>query len=229
MNFLKLFVVKTLSLIRLDFLYIVLSKNGYFISTGWLKSFFYRKIIDRNNMPIPWWTYSSIKFVDQRLTKDMEIFEFGAGFSSLWLSKRVKSITAIENNKEWLDYIKKKNIPNIELIYSDTNNRKYVDIAFLPIENNEISYGSAISKTNKKFDIIIIDGVDRNKSIKYAIDSLKINGVIIIDNLEYSDKITEALLLLKDFKSLEFWGLAPSVSHESGTGIFYRENNCLSI
>jgi stage III sporulation protein SpoIIIAA len=80
------------------------------------------------------------------------------------------------------------------------------------------------------FEIIIIDGINRNDCMVKALQNLKPEGVLIIDNVErneYRSAINN--LINKGFKIIEFKGMAPGVSTSSITAILYREGNCLGI
>lgn len=76
------------------------------IDDGWFKSYYKKESIDKEYNPIPWNTYPFIKFIGPRLKKNLNVFEYGCGNSTLWYSKRVKSIIAVENDKDWFEKIK---------------------------------------------------------------------------------------------------------------------------
>ena len=69
-------------------------------------------------LEIPWNTPGAIYRLDELLTKDMTVLEFGAGGSTLFYSNRVKHVTSIESQKGWykkvLDAVKGR--INVELI-----------------------------------------------------------------------------------------------------------------
>ena len=91
-------------------------------------------------------------------------------------------------------------------------------------------YSNEILTTDKKFDIIVIDGRERIKCTKNAVNAIKEEGIIIFDNSDVpSYKI--ALDFLKDngFKELEFRGMGPCSSIIWSTSIFYRDKNCFLI
>jgi precorrin-6B methylase 2 len=224
---------KILRILRIDFILLFLGSRSYLITKGWFKSSFKKSCLDSNNDPIPWWTYSAIKFLDRRLNNDLSVFEFGAGFSTIWLANRVKSVTSVENDLSWIHLIKKQIPSNVEIIYSETNStkNKYGTITFLELGNTHFNYSKEILRDSKKYDIIIIDGIDRNNCIKTALERLSDNGVIIVDNLELEHLMSEGLKLLykNDFKLIDFWGLSAGIAHETGTGIFYKNSNCIGI
>ena len=190
-------------------------KSGL-VDDGWFNSFNTKQAIDKNKKPIPWCTYPFIKFIEPRLKKDFSVFEYGSGNSTLWYAERVGEILSIEDNKEWYE-LNSKRIPN---------NAK---ILFHSLQYNG-EYSGAASGSNKKFDIIIIDGRDRVNCTKKSLEALKENGVIIFDNSDlpqYSDGIN--FLIDLGFNKIDFLGLSPVTPHNNCTSIFYKANNCLGI
>ena len=73
-------------------------KSGHFLSS--IQS----KAVDKNNKPIPWYTYSCIDFLQTFSFKNKKILEFGSGQSSIWWSKFSQEVHSLEDN----DYYEKK-------------------------------------------------------------------------------------------------------------------------
>lgn len=190
--------------------------NGYLIDTGWINSFIKKEPVDKYNSPIPWLTYPAINFLSERLNRDFLMFEYGSGNSTLYYSKIVKKVIAVEHNKAWYEKIKSRLSENSEII-------------FVNFDYNEI-YCQTIKSTNQKFDIIIIDAEDRVNCIKNCLNNISENGVIILDDSE-REEYNEGIEFLKqnEFKRLDFRGISAGFIHQKITTIFYRESNCLNI
>ncbi len=183
---------------------------------GWFESFNTKKSIDKNGNPIPWGTYSFIKFIEPRLKKDFKVFEFGSGNSTLWYAKRVSEITAVENDLEWYKNVSSSMPPNAQMIYCEL---KY-----------DGDYCRQVVKQNKQYNIIIIDGRDRNNCVKNSINFLTNDGIIVYDNTQLAEYASSIEFILQNgFKRLDFNGLLPVVAHNNTTTIFYRNENCLNI
>ena len=190
--------------------------SGYLYEIGWIESFKRGIPVDKDGDPLPWVTYSFIDFISERLNKNMDIFEYGSGNSTLWYAKRVNSVISIEHDKKWFEKLK-NNIPkNVTIYYK------------------KLIYGGEYAKFPKilerKFDLVIVDGRDRVNCIKYSLDVLKSKGVIVLDDSErviYKDGIR--FLIEKDFKRLDFWGISPGLFYKKCTTIFYKSDNCLGI
>ena len=190
--------------------------NGSLIENGWYKSFYDKQSIDINNQPIPWCTYPFIKFIEPRLKKDFVAFEFGCGNSTLWYSKKIKSIKSVEHNKEWYNKMCKQIPSNSIIVYKDLN------------EDGE--YAKEALNSNAVYHIVIIDGEDRNNCLRHSLLKLTHDGIIIFDNTDREDYLPSYQLLeTSGFKRIDFTGMAPIINFNSCTSIFYRANNCLGI
>lgn len=193
---------------------------GYLKDNGWWDSFRQHKPVDENNNPLPWTTYSFIDFIKDRLSSDLEMFEFGCGNSTIFFAKKVKHITSVEHEKSWYDIVSEKKPSNSKIILA---------------ENNSVAYCTSISKENKQFDIIFNDGLFRNECTKEAVSCLSHRGVIIIDDSERTnnnaENYNESFELLKEngFKRIDFWGFSPSCFYKKATTVFYKPGNCLNI
>lgn len=181
---------------------------------GWFKSFRNKCPVDQNGLPLPWWTYSIISFLENRLGDHFRVLEFGCGYSSLWLSNRVGEVISIENKMSWANYIKSKAPSNLEIITCEC------------LEE----YASSYLKKHGEFHILIIDAGNRMECAKSSISSLSEDGIVIWDDTEESDW-PEIKNYMKSLGYLEvsFAGLKPQVIHYSRTTIFYKEQNCLGI
>ena len=193
-----------------------LKKSGPLKDDGWFRSFTEEASIDAEGAPLPWLTYPAIEFIKKRINKDLSVFEYGCGGSTLWWAPRVREVVSVEHDKKWYDKVVSKvpdnvSINHIELVYGG-------------------NYSKKITEFKNKFDIIVIDGRDRVNCALNCLDALTLNGVIIWDNSdrpEYSDGYT--YLTEHGFNKIEFVGMCPVVNFKTETGIFYRQNNIFNI
>jgi hypothetical protein len=196
--------------------YYFLAKN-HLKKSGWRKSVFKKMPVDRNSNELPWLTYSCIYFLDSRLYKELTVFEYGSGNSTLWFSNRIKKIVSVEHSKKWYVYMKEK--------FSGSSNIEYF---FRDLESG--SYQKEILNYTKTFDIIIIDGRKRVDCSLNSLGALKDDGVILWDNsdrMKYSKGYD--FLLSNGFRRIDFWGMGPVSAHSWCSSVFYRETNCLKI
>lgn len=192
-----------------------LATKGYFEEKGWNISYIKKQSLDADGSPIPWLTYSFLDFLKGRLNSEMTLFEYGSGNSTLFFSKILKKVDAVEDDIEWFNKIKAL-MPN------------NVNIQYHSLENTE--YENCILNAEEEYDLIIIDGRKRVKCLKNSIKKIKPHGVIILDDAERI-KYTEAFAFMKEngYKNIPFSGIAIGAIHPKETTVFYREENCLNI
>jgi hypothetical protein len=190
--------------------------EGYLYDIGWTNSIITGNIVDQLNKPLPWVTYPFIQFIDNKLNKEFEIFEFGSGNSTLYYAGKTCLVNSVEHDRFWYDKIKSSMPPNVSLFYCELE------------KGGDYCWYAA--KTGKGYDIIVVDGRDRVNCCVNSIAALKANGVLILDDSE-REKYTAGVnfLTAKGFKKIDFWGTAPTVNYLKCTSLFYRENNCLGI
>ncbi len=172
--------------------------------------------IDRNENPLPLYTYPAIEYLKSLNFKNKKIFEFGSGNSTLfWLNKGAK-VTSIEDNEIWF-----KNLT--QEIDSNKNHK------FIFAQGKE--YINYILKIDTKYDVIIIDGSqNRFECTKVAINKIKKDGIIIIDNSDWFENSTKLVRDELDFLQIDFYGFRPSKPNTSVTSFFFsRESKLQSI
>lgn len=188
-------------------------RGTYLNDTGWYRSFQKRIPVDADDQPLPWYSYPAIKFLEKRIQPEWHIFEYGCGNSSIWWSKRVARVLSCEHDKEWHERVTKILPDNATCVYKGAS-----------------SYAEAASEQTEKFDVVIIDGIERVECARHAAKAVKDGGVIIWDNadrLDYAEGYE--FLIGLGFKRLGFEGLGPIVMIPTETAIFYRADNCLGL
>jgi len=190
--------------------------KGYLASIGWFTSFDNQQAMDENGEPLPWVTYSFIDFIRPRLHKDLTIFEYGSGSSTIFYAKNVKRVVSVEHDEAWFNKIVKSKPGNAEMI-------------FCKLERGG-AYAQKAAALGEKFDIIIVDGRDRVNCCKKSIEALSPAGVIVLDDSERKD-YAEAMSFFKEkgFKELSFSGISPGLFYLKATAVFYKADNCLDI
>jgi hypothetical protein len=198
------------------FPFIVLGRKGFLKEIGWIRTVRERLPITKDGKPIPWFTYSAINFLQERLDQEMNVFEYGSGYSTLWWASHVSWVVSCEHDKQWYEKIKKVVPPNVDLHY----------VKLLPGGD----YCQFISKYKDRFDVVVIDGKDRVNCAKNSLSALKRDGVIVWDNsdrLGYQEGYNH--LLDNGYKRIDFYGMGPINPMAWCTSIFYKQENCLEI
>lgn len=128
----------------------------------------------------PWLTEQANEILQQIVNnrEKLRVFEYGMGASTLWFlqQKNVSLLHSVEHDPEWFDFISK------EVIKAHLPNSKIVELM-----NRAQPYHSAIHGNNdfdRQYDIILIDGRNRNLCIQSSLLHCAPNGCIILDNSE---------------------------------------------
>lgn len=185
------------------------------IEIGWVRSCIQKMPYAQDGSPIPWWSYSAIYFLENRLSPTMRVFEYGSGNSTLWFAQRVESVAAVEHSRGWHDRL----LPSLP---------KNARLLLQPLAETK-DYENSILRVGGLFDVVVIDGRRRNECAESVLQALAPHGVLVWDNSERERYRTgHDSLIYQGFRTLEFSGMGPSHS-ACFTTIYYRDGNCLGI
>ena len=182
--------------------------------TGWFLSFLPGRSAFSEGMP--WVNFEAKKWLDSYLTKEMNVFEWGSGGSTLYLASRVKSLVSVEHNPEWHSRIdnllREKKLDNCRYILKEpqvdvdgsyfSTSKRYKGLSFK-------EYCQIIELyPDNFFDLVVVDGRARPFCISLAIEKIRAGGFLFLDDsdgLEYS----EGIKLLKNWPRNDFQGPKP--------------------
>jgi len=156
---------------------------------GFLKS-------SRGNIPctedgrvIPMYTYPCYEYLRSIDWSTATVFEFGAGFSTVWWNETAKSVVSgVEHNEEWFKSIS-SSLPNAKLTL-ETDKNKYINAC------------------SGMYDVIVVDGEHRADCASHAIEHLNEGGMIILDNTDIYDT-AKNILDDADLIPMHFHGFKP--------------------
>jgi hypothetical protein len=205
-----------LQLLKIESL-VALYRHSALKDDGWFRSFHDKSSVDASGNPIPWLTYPMIDFITPRLSKSMDVFEFGSGQSTLFFASRVNSVVSVENDMEWVGVMQAKAPKNVDIIYHE----------MVPGG----AYSRAIAETRQKFHIITLDGRDRVNCALNVIssDALHDDGIIIFDDTDRDDYSEAYSALIENgFKRMDYFGMAPIIDFKKCSSIFFRKTDFLT-
>ena len=168
---------------------------------------------------LPGLALPAICFLDEYLTKDMRVLEWGSGASTIFFAMRC-AVTAVEHSEEWFEtvvaalrYRDNRHIPYRVLRkpndgfdpefmshqpgYESVNFRDYVEGIW--------------DATNECYDVILVDGRARCACLKAAPGKLKKGGLLILDDSQrpqYHRAMAEI-----DWPVMHFEGCIPYYKH----------------
>lgn len=168
-------------------------------------------ICDQSGEIVPWMSSPAIEYLKKNLRADFSVFEFGCGSSTIFFSKRCKIVRGIETRSEWLSMLNSMKLQNVKISLMNDG-----------LTNPE--YEKSITKDDQKFDVIVIDSIKRSSCAINAINALKSGGLIILDDSERDNyrKIFD-FFKEKNFRQIDFPGIAPGQMRSKNTSIFFLE------
>ena len=192
------------------------SKRSYLKETGYIRSVRTGVPCKQDGSPIPWMNYNVISFLEKRLSRDLTLFEYGSGNSTLFFAAHVGRVVSVEVTRQWYEYLKTITPDNVTLMLHE------------PFDSE--TYLKTAEQQNRKYDIVVIDAEERTRCLRSAPRYLSEKGVIILDDTQgqdYYDNLDAAIP--HDFRRLDFIGLKPGSPRGHQTTILYRDHNCLGI
>ena len=135
------------------------------------------------NLLYPYYTEPSLEIIDYFDFSDKSVLELGMGASTIWWSKKAKSVVAVDDNPQWYNMVveglNEKNSHNVHAIFAE-----------------ELQYYTLPLKTMGVFDLIIVDGSFRKECLELiSKQNLSQDGMVILDNLEFMPEAIEIPLL----------------------------------
>jgi hypothetical protein len=182
--------------------------------SGHFKSSFRRAAVSPTGEPLPWYTFPCIDFLRLRNFSGRSVLEFGGGQSSVWWGRQASRVVTFEGDQAWYRRIRSGMPANVDL--------RLVTGATPEARVNEIR--SALREVgDAKFDVVVIDGLDRRQLVSIACEQLAPGGIVICDNSEgygFHDALSG-----RGLSRVEFYGHAPGVLLPHCTSIVFRENS----
>jgi FkbM family methyltransferase len=175
----------------------------------------------------PWITFAAARFLEQQVSLDSRVFEYGAGGSTLFFSQRVTELVTVEHDRQWLQETASKvrwhparcwrahlvqPVARSEPMRHDADDPEAyasTDPRFRGMSFRH--YASTIDRyPDNYFDVVLIDGRSRPACFKHAVAKVKFGGLIVLDNAERPQYafVEEAARKL-GFETAEFWGPGP--------------------
>jgi hypothetical protein len=201
---------------------------------------------DNNRSPItderPWIAFAATRFLDSILRRDMKVYEYGSGGSTLFFAARVQEVVSTEHNKDWYlkvtEAIQRKKLSNSSIRLFEpvpglsvgqdasdpesycSGDQQYRGLSFREYASSIDSYPEGY------FDVVFIDGRARPSCFKHAEKKVKEGGYVILDNAEtpYYSFIHDAARD-KKWEKRDYFGLFPHLYHFSETCIWQKTSS----
>jgi len=168
--------------------------------------------INKDNEKIPWYTYPAIEYLNNIDFSQKIVFEYGSGNSSAYWACKAKAVFSVEDNRSWYDKIK-----------ANLARNQHIDLC-----ESENDYLEVISRVTSKINVIIIDGVHREKCAKLVKEHISNLDIVILDNSDWYKETSRYLREELDLIEVDFHGFGPINNYTWTTSIFFTRNVKLS-
>lgn len=168
--------------------------------------------VDKKENLIAWYTYPALEYLNNIDFSSKSIFEYGSGNSSIYWAQKSKDVISVEHDELWFEKVKSKILKNQVLLFKEDNKE----------------YEESILDMDKKFDVIIIDGIRRvecSKVIETKLNKDSSDGfMVILDNSDWYKETSKYLRNVLDLIEVDFHGFGPINGYTWTTSIFLSRN-----
>lgn len=168
--------------------------------------------LEVDGQPKPWLTVAATDLIEQRMTPDLRVFEWGSGSSTIWWTRLSRSVVSVEHDPVWHRLVSQR-APDATVLHRPLN----------------AGYENAI-REHGPVDVVLADGPRRAECVDPAIESLAEGGVIVWDNAERPE-YEQALERLAGLTRIDFpgTGYASWSNQPWVTALFFPADNCLEL
>ncbi len=170
---------------------------------GQVRTFHEGVPVDAHGAPIPWYTYPAIEYLGRLNPSGWKIFEYGSGNSTEYWVRRGARVISVEHDAVWHARMRAQALDRCILLHRP----------------DRAAYARAILETNDAFDIVVVDGVWREDCAAAALQRLKPDGILILDNSDWYHEVG-AWIRSRGYHEVSFSGFGPVNDYTWTTSIF---------
>jgi len=199
--------------------------------------FHWRSSLDGRHSPLddelPWITYGAINWLASHLTKEMTIFEWGSGGSTMFFARRAKQVITIEHDPGWYQKVnhvlQRKPHENVFFRLIEPMRSENIDAWYISTDSRYIGHSfeqyikTIDTYSDGFFDIVVVDGRARPGCIRHAIAKIKKGGYLVLDNSERIEYQT-GWNLVQEWKNVKIWGPGPYNGYPWETRIWQKSS-----
>lgn len=121
---------------------------------------------------MPWYVFGALDALELIDLSDKIVFEYGLGISTLFYAHKAKKIDGVETNLEWFRNVQET------LLHHSLLSKTFLKYVPEPTITNYVLKADEV----KNYDLIVIDGAERDATALSALRYAKSGTIIIIDN-----------------------------------------------
>lgn len=170
------------------------------------------RIVDNQGNPIPWYTYGAIEYLNCFDFKRRHVFEFGSGYSSYYWADKAQAVVSVESDAVWYEKVRADKRANQTIL----------------LAAGQKAYVGSLVEQGRRFDIVVVDGLWRERCAWEAAQHLSEGGLIIFDNSDAYPN-TAGMLRGRGFLQVDFNGFGAFNSYCWATSLFFKFPNDLQV
>lgn len=175
----------------------------------------------------PWFTYQAIEWLEQFLAmRRAQVFEYGAGVSTLWYAARSQAVICVEHKAVWRDWVlQRRDSANtrLKLLWREPTQEHCPNYA--SSESTELCYRdyveTVLAYPDEAFDLISVDGRARNACLRVARAKVKPGGALLLDNSERPE-YAPGIALMAEWEPQVFAGAGPLLRQAWQTTVWLK-------
>lgn len=135
---------------------------------------------------LPWLGFRAINHLERLVKPNWSVLEFGSGMSTVWFARRCRLLVSVETNRGWYNAVSR--------ILAQNN---FANVDYRLSEQSE--HQAVADYPDSTFDLVLVDGYERDRAMQTAISKVKRGGYIYLDNSDvpYREHRTARALLLE--------------------------------
>src|SRR4030042_907288 len=125
----------------------------------------------------PWLRPAAAEYIESQLPEGANVFEWGAGASTIWLARMGCYVTSIEVDHDW--YLKV-----IEWLAREGLSAQARGLDFSPPSKLDICDAAdfILKSFDESYDMVLVDGRARNRCLGNARSKVIVGGMLVLDN-----------------------------------------------
>jgi hypothetical protein len=147
----------------------------------------------------PWLRPGAADYIASMLRCGDNVFEYGAGASTIWLARMGCYVTSVEMDHDWCVSVR-------EWLEREGLSSQVRVIDFSPSVLQNMCEGAdfILSGLDASYDLVLVDGRARNRCIGNARSKVKVGGMLVLDNSERAE-YAAGVALMETWEGME-WG-----------------------
>lgn len=141
---------------------------------------------------LPWFSYGAIDFLKGYLKREMRVFEFGSGGSTIFFARQCRRVDSVEDDPIWAARVRERTT-QLGLANAFIADRPF-DFSD-PVGFERSLYLKEVESA--AYDVIVVDGADvdytiRPRCFRAAENQINAGGIIIVDDSWRYTQLREA-------------------------------------